>query len=51
MNKYYRLLPDYKALCVEIELRGYLEGEINDDIYMKGGTTSGGPGFSTDLRF
>lgn len=37
MKEYYRLLPDYKILCVEIELRGDPDGEINDDIYMKGG--------------
>ena len=37
MDKYYRLLPDYKALCVDIELRDCTEGEINDDMNMKRG--------------
>lgn len=37
MEEYYRMLPDYKSLCVEIELHEEESDEINDDLDMEQG--------------
>lgn len=37
MDEYYRMLPDYKSLCVEIELQEDDSDEINDDLDMEQG--------------